>query len=74
MPEHKDEHLPEQDVAFPVGDVCPPSARSDLPLAELDHVVLVSLAGLERAGEGGELLALAGVPQQRGDAVNLNSR
>ena len=52
LPEHKDEHLPEQDVALPVCDVHPPSAGSDLSLAELDHVVLVGDAGLEGAREG----------------------
>ena len=57
-----------------VRDVLPSGHADDLPLAELDHVVLVSLARLERAGEGGELLALLGVPEQRGDTVNLDSR
>ena len=73
LPEKEHQHLPEQDVALLVGDVPPPRNARYLPLAELDHVVLVSLAGLERAGEGGELLALPVVPQQRGDAVNLDS-
>ena len=90
LPEHEDEHLPEQDVALPVGDLprpvgvvveevmevvemvvvkegvvgevvlevqeerCAP-APSDLPLAELDDVILVGHAGLEGAGEGGQL-------------------
>ena len=57
LPEQQHEHLPEQDVALGVGEVAAAAApgpghrRRDLPLAELDHVVLVRLARLERPGE-----------------------
>ena len=46
------QHLPEQDETVPVGEVAPAPAPGDLPLAELDHVVLVGHAGLQGAGEG----------------------
>ena len=36
----------------------------DFALAKLDNVVLVGLLGLERAGEGRELVVLAGVGQE----------
>ena len=55
LPEQQHEHLPEQDVALGVGKVAAAAApghrRRDLPLAELDHVVLVRLARLQRPGE-----------------------
>ena len=70
LSEQQHQHFP----GLLVRDVLPSGHADDLPLAELDHVVLVSLAELEQAGEGGELLALPGVPKQRGDSVNLNSR
>ena len=62
LPEQHYKHLLDQDVALLVRDVPPSGHAGDLPLAELYHVVIVSLAGLRRAGEGGELLALPGVP------------
>ena len=52
LPQEQDEHLPEQDETVPVGEVAPAPAPGDLPLAELDHVVLVGHAGLQGAGEG----------------------
>ena len=41
-----------QDETVPVGEVAPAPAPGDLPLAELDHVVLVGHAGFQGAGEG----------------------
>ena len=51
LPQHQDKHLPEQDIAFPVSNVCPVTASSDLALTELDHIVLVGYPGLEGSWE-----------------------